>query len=149
MQPLSPSAIQFQKYSGHDKQRVTLPSSTPFEWLANPFFWSFVAKTRLAPFDEIQVIAEDGSWIAEFYVVQVGDNWAKLTLQSKTMLQSAPEDEEAMPPGYELKWGGPAIGWNILKGTERLYPSTKDKKPASKLDALTWLKNNSRNLIAA
>lgn len=148
MQPLSPSAIQFQKYSGHEKQRVILPQGVPFEWLKDPFFWSFVAKNRLAPFDEVQVIPEDGSWIAEFYVVQVGDNWAKLTLQSKTELQSSPEDDGIIPKGYEMKWGGPRVGWQILRGGERIYPSSKDKMPADKIDALNWLKNNARNLAA-
>ena len=148
MHPLQPSAIQFQKHSGHDKQRVMLPHGTPFEWLSDPFFWSFVAKTRMVPFDEIQVIPEDGSWIAEFYVVQVGENWAKLALDRKTMLQSSPDEEEKLPKGYEMKWAGPVIGYQVLRGAERVYPTSKDKKPASKLDALTWLKNNSRNMAA-
>lgn len=148
MQPLSPSAIQFQKYTGHDKQRVILPQNIPFEHLSDPFFWSFIAKNRLAPFDEIQVIAEDGSWIAEFYVVQVGDNWAKLTLRSKTVLDSSPQEEEALPQGYAIKWAGPVIGWQVLRGTDRVYPLSKDKKPAAKLDAMTWLKNNSHHLAA-
>lgn len=148
MQPLSPSQIQFQKHTGHDKQRVMLPHGIPFEHLLDPFFWSFVAKNRLAPFDEVQVIPEDGSWIAEFYVVQVGENWAKLALQSKTLLQSSPEEEEALPKGYEMKWAGPVIGYQILRGTERVYPTSKDKKPVAKLDAMNWLKNNARNMAA-
>jgi hypothetical protein len=148
MQPLSPSQINFQKYSGHEKQRVILPQGVPYDWVLDPFFWSHVAKNRLVPFDEIQILPEDGSWIAEFYVVQVGDNWARLALKSKTELHSSSEEAEDLPKGYELKWGGPVIGWSVLRNSERVYPLTKDKKPATKLDAYGWVKTNARNLAA-
>lgn len=147
MQPLSPSNIQFTKHSSHDPQRVMLPAGIPFENLTNPFFWSFVAK-RLSAFDSIEVIPEDGSWIAEFYVVQVGDNWARMALKSKTILESVATEETEIPQDYEVKFQGPVIGWGVLRKGERVYPTTKDKKPSSKLDAMTWLRNNTRNLAA-
>ena len=147
MQPLSPTAMQFAKHASHDKQRVILPAGVPVDWVKDPFFWTHVAK-RLVPFDEVQIIPEDGSWIAEYYVVQTGDNWARLVQKSKTQLESVAVEDEQIPAGYELKFQGPVIGWAVLHKTERLYPSSVDKKPASKLDAMTWIKNNVRNLAA-
>jgi hypothetical protein len=147
MQPLSPSNLQFAKHASHEKQRVILPSGVPAEWLKDPFFWTHVAK-RLVPFDEVQIIPEDGSWIAEYYVVQTGENWARLVLSSKTQLESVAIEDEHIPKDYEIKFQGPVVGWSVLRKGERLYPGTNDKKPASRLDAIQWLKNNTRTLAA-
>ncbi len=147
MQALSPTSMQFAKHASHDKQRVILPGGVPESWLKDPFFWTHVAK-RLVPFDEVQVIPEDGSWIAEYYVVQTGDNWARLVQASKTVLESVATEDEQLPKDYEVKFQGPVVGWAILRKGERLYPGANDKKPSAKVDALEWLKNNTRNLAA-
>lgn len=147
MQPLQPSNMQFAKHTNHDKQQVILPENTPFESVYDPRFWAFVAK-RFSPFDEVQVVPEDGAWIAELYVIQCDDFGARMALRSKIDLESIAAEDAALPEGYEIKWSGPRVGFSIMRGKDRIYPSSKDKVPATKLDALTWVKNNARHLAA-
>lgn len=147
MQPLSPSAMQFVKHSNHDKQQVILPDGVPFDVVNDPHFWSYVAK-RLSPFDEIQVIPEDGSWIAELYVVQCGDFGARVALRSKTTLEAIAIEDAAIPQGYSVKFSGPVVGWSVLRGSERIYPPKPYTKAADKADAIAWLKSYTRTLAA-
>lgn len=147
IQPLQSSALGFKKYASHEDYRVILPEGQAFENLLDPYFWSNVAK-KFVPFDEIQVIAEDGAWIAEFYVIQCGDNWARIALKNKLDLHATAVEDDTLPAGYSIKFGGPVVGWSILRGAERVFPQKPYNRPADKGEALEWLKVHTKNLAA-
>lgn len=80
--------------------------------LLNPYCWAHVAR-KLEPFSRIEVLAEDGSWWAEYMILKVGPNWVKVALlrdaDFREVARDAPEEDE-----LDVNFI-PARKWRVLR----------------------------------
>ena len=77
-----------------------------------PSYWAHMAP-KMTAFDHVEVRAEDGSWVAEFLVIQVDRMWAKVVLKWKFELTY-----EDNPEGMEVhivKWRGPQHRFAVIR----------------------------------
>lgn len=116
---------------------------TPFEALLDPAYWAHIS-SKLAPCDQIEVNAEDGSYYARLLVRDAGRLYAKVAelehveLDKVEVLQS----NAPLPDGHGVKWRGPVHKWSVVRGNEVL------KDGMAKAEAEAYLANYSRTIAA-
>lgn len=96
---------------------VTAPIGVAVSDLTNPEFWTHVA-SKLHPTDHIEVIAEDGTYFAELFVISAGGNWAKVAVLRQINLEYS---GEAVPPveGYYVKWSSPHTKYRAHRTSDK------------------------------
>lgn len=106
-----------------------------------PSFWAHNA-VKMSPYDQIQVRAEDGTWIAYLVVMFCERNWARVMLDRVLKVQQnteAPTESIA----HRIEWKGPHHKFGVIrtKDSEMLHSGfvTKD-------EAAVWLKNHEKAL---
>jgi len=105
-----------------------------------PHFWTHHS-TRLAPWDRIEVRAEDGSWFAELLVLATDRTWTRVHLLSRHSLTSADvsltqaSDDEvaAFRAALEVMHRGPRK-WSVVRKEGREVLS-EDKQAKSDAEA--------------
>ncbi len=73
--------------------------------------------TQLRPRDVIEAWAHDGSWMAEFVVLESGRNWtrvAKLGEHFFTARDTAMTQASGLEP-YKIEYTGPASLWRVVR----------------------------------
>lgn len=118
---------------------------TTVEQMADPAYWTNVAP-KLAPWDEIVVRAEDGSYLAKFVVVESGQRYARVALLPgyPLMLQVAePDAVDSLPNSYEIKWQGPHAKYAAIRDGNKLRDGF-----SSKGSAQAWLREHLRVMAA-
>lgn len=73
--------------------------------------------TQLRPRDRIEAWANDGSWMAQFVVLESGRNWtrtAKLSEHYFTARDTAMTQASALEP-YKVEYTGPASLWRVVR----------------------------------
>ena len=91
------------------------PALAPADLLAAPY-WSHVAN-QLKAFDRVEVLSEDAAWWAEYIVLEVGHNWAKLSLLREHSLVAATKASTVPVQAYddhEIKYRG-VRKWSVLR----------------------------------
>jgi hypothetical protein len=97
-----------------------------------PGAWATVSP-KVRPWDRVDVIAEDGSYIAELFVVQVSKLWVRTALVNFTDLSK--EDRSAdngKNDIHEVKWRGPSAKHCVVRKSDG---SVISEKHESKEDA--------------
>lgn len=104
--------------------------------MLQPAFWSHVA-AKLHPTDRIEVIPEDGTYFAEFYVVSCGRNWAKVSLlRMHELVEDTPEAASTASVEYEVQWAGGQEKARVMRLSDKAVIQSGF---ATKKDAAEWL----------
>jgi len=97
------------------RYRVTPKPGIGADDLLRPEYWAHVSK-RLPPLSEIRAICQDGTWMADYIVLNSGPNWAKVMKLAEWRLDdSAPA---AVTGEYEIEWAGPVHKWRVVRSVE-------------------------------
>lgn len=98
---------------------ATIPINTKPEDLLNPAYWAHVAN-ELKPWGRVEARAIDGTWFAEYLVLDVGRAWAKMHLLAKYNLTSAEESlsEANTQTGLKVTWRGGDRKWSVVRETD-------------------------------
>lgn len=111
------------------------------EDLLQPSYWSHMA-SQLNAYDHIEVRADDGSWVVELLVTEVGKNYAKVIVRHKYDLVGALEPA-AISVAHEVKFMGPQKKHVVI----RLSDGQSIKEGISKREeAEAWLKEYERTI---
>lgn len=86
---------------------------TKYEDVLKPEYWTHVSAT-LHPTDRIEVLAEDGAWFAELFVVSCGKNWAKVC-QLRFVELSESKPDEAPAAKFKVIWRGQVHKHAVLR----------------------------------
>lgn len=86
------------------------------EDLMKPEYWSLIAP-KCKPWDQIKVLADDGTFYGEYLVLSCGRAWVKvfemkfvnLTSSDVSVTQADAQD------GYTVKWRGPHAKWSVIR----------------------------------
>lgn len=114
------------------------------EDMLQPAFWSHVA-AKLHPSDRVEVIAEDGTYFAEFYVVSCGRNWAKVSLmRMHDLSEDEPKTEKPASGEYEVQWAGGQEKARIVRLVDKQVIQSGF---ASKKEAAEWLTKYETQLL--
>lgn len=124
-----------------------------FEWVARvahgirpeqllvPEYWAHHAAS-LAPFAEIIVHAEDGSWYARYLVLDCSRTWAKvkpilgpvfLTTQDQSLTEASNAEVEAEKAKYQLTFRG-QHKWSVVRLADKavMHEGSQQKEDAAK-----------------
>lgn len=128
--PLSPSCLYQAEYE-RTPWRVKVPEGISPEVLMQPNYWAHVAG-RFRPMALIEAYAENGSWYAEFIVVDCASTWAKLALKFPVVQLHQEVATDDVPDGYDIAWKGPMLKWCVIRKTDnqRIYEKAADKAAA-------------------
>lgn len=111
--------------------------------MLNPIYWANVAR-RLKIRDRIEVMAEDGSFVAEFMVIERHNAAAKvvtifyLELRKKDVAEVVEED-------YTLKYRGINKRWSVIRNADSvvLHEGSDSKELAA-----AWLSEHKKAMAA-
>lgn len=98
----------------------TAHANTRPEDLLKPEYWAHVA-TLMRPRARIEAWADDGTWMAEYVVLEAGRNWARLFMLEKHFLTTADvamTQADALSP-YEIAHRGPHSKWSVIRKVDR------------------------------
>lgn len=117
---------------------VTATYGMTREDIENPGFWAHHA-VRMRTKDKIEVHAEDGSFYAEYIVVNADRTWAKIVNTVYLNLAEAAvisgEQAKGISEGYEIKFRGPRK-WSVIRKADH---SILQEGMHSDADAKQWL----------
>lgn len=118
---------------------ATIPVGTLPEDLLNPAYWAHIA-TQMKPWDIVEARALDGTWYAEYLVLDVGRTFAQCHMLSHHNLTSqdvALTKLNNLSP-FDVRWRGPAAKWSVVRKSDNSVMSegmTKD-------GAIAWITEN-------
>lgn len=98
----------------------TAHENTRPEDLLKPEYWAHVA-TLMRPRSRIEAWANDGTWVAEYVVLEAGRNWARLFMLGSHFLSTrdvALTQVEALSP-FEITHRGPHSKWSVIRKSDR------------------------------
>lgn len=136
--PLEPNRVR-----GGDFIRVvycaTAFDDTKPEDLLKPEYWAHCAQT-FKPWDRIEVVANDGTWWAEYQVMEAGRAWARMFMMRKHYLTTADvAQSQVQLTAYEVKHRGPHCKWSVVRKADKTvvheFEDTRD-------GAEGWLKSH-------
>ena len=118
------------------------PNTTPEDLLA-PEYWAHIS-AQLRPRDRIEAWANDGSWMAEYVVLEAGRNWANvktlncwnLSGEDIARTSAAIAAEYAGLP-YEVKFRGEHCLWSVLRKSDN---AVMHENEGTKGGADQWLR---------
>ena len=99
-----------------------IPVSCPVEDALAPEFWAHVSQ-HLRPFDRLELMAEDRTYVADLIVISAGRGYAKVKLLAMHELAEnaeALDAEEAADVDMIVKWGGPAGKWMVIRQKDKM-----------------------------
>ncbi len=125
--------------------RVTPPVGTLAEDLCQPAYWKHVvAEIGIKPADRMDAISEDGKWFAEYLVIHVGPQHAKLQLLAEHSLEEV-TDLAKKTDTHEIKWKGPAHKYVVSRLSDG---ETIKHGFASEAAAAAWMHQNAQSIAA-
>jgi hypothetical protein len=127
--------------------QVTPEVGTEPEELLAPDYWSHNAH-QLRQRDRIEAWAEDLSWYAEYLVLDVGRNWAKVHLCENTIQEFhafEPRRANMILPGHTVAYKGLFAKWCAIRDKDGVI--LKDKCETEG-EALSWLSEHAKSLAA-
>lgn len=122
---------------GREAWLATAFANTTPQDLLDPSYWSHVSM-KMRPRARIEAWADDGTWMAEYVVLDCGRNWAKLHLLAVhhlTTADVATSQADAMSP-YEVTFRGHHAKWSVIRKTDR---AVMHEGSETMMAATTWL----------
>ena len=122
------------------------------EDLLVPGFWAHQA-TKLKPLDEIRAHAEDGTWIANYLVLDCSRTWAKVKQLSLHQLgtadvaltQASELDVKSFKDQHLVKHRGPHK-WSVVRKADG---AVLEQGMGLRDEAEAWLENHARQHVGA
>lgn len=148
---LGPNALEQFDYVSTRHSAKIQHGISPDEIL-KPAFWAHHA-LKLKPLDEIRAHAEDGTWLANYVVLDCSRTWAKVQLLSMHRLttsdvsqtQASDIEVKAFIDAHEVKHRGPHA-WSIVRRSDK---AVLEQGIAVKDDAIAWLEKHAREQVGA
>lgn len=88
--------------------------------LLDPAYWAHLS-SQMKPRDRVEAWADDGTWMAEYVVLESGRTWARLhciAAHHFTTADQARTQADAMSP-YAIEFRGPHNKWSVIRKTDR------------------------------
>ena len=85
--------------------------------LLEPSRWSLVSP-QMQPFHRVEVVADDGSWWAEYLVTDATKLWAKLRILQVVQLDEAAKSSSRQKDGFSVKYRG-AKKWSVIRDSDK------------------------------
>ena len=123
---------------GRELWLCTAFENTRPEDLTEPAYWAHLAM-KLRPRARIEAWADDGTWLAEYVVLEAGRTWARVRMLQVYHLGTedvAMTHAEAMSP-YEITFRGPHAQWSVIRKSDR---EVLHDAEATQEGAVEWLK---------
>ena len=132
--------------AAHQRQDYVaiIPHDHSLEMIEQPGYWSTIAN-QCKPFGRIEARAEDGSWIAEFLIKEVGRQFitvARLQLYRLTT-EDVAQTQVAQAVGYSVLYRGQHELWGIKRLSDDQMVHSKE---ATRDGAAAWLKEHLKAL---
>lgn len=112
------------------------------EDLLNPAVWAHHCRD-LRPWDLIEVVADDGTWFAEYRVLTVERTWARVAIVTKVNLTtqdvSQTEAQKFDSAGFEIKRRGEHAKWCVIRKKDS---SVVYEKGNTQGEAAAWLREH-------
>ena len=122
---------------------VTPEINTQYEDVLKPEYWSHVAAS-FHPTDRVEVLAEDGAWFAELFVVSCGRNWAKVCeLRFVELSESVATEVQAK---HYVKWRGQVHQHAVVRVSDK---EVIKQNFATSAEAKKWMDDYEANVIKA
>jgi hypothetical protein len=113
--------------------------------ILNPSYWANVS-AQLAPFDRIEARCEDGTWISELLVLEVGRSYVRVKQLTYHKLTTADvgQTQDARLTGFEVLWRGSHHRWSVkrLSDNEVIHTGEPDRNAAN-----TWVQEHLKALV--
>lgn len=118
---------------------------TEAEELLAPDYWANIAH-QLRQKDRIEAWSEDLKWYAEYLVLDVGRNWAKVHLCDASVEELHafdPQSANMVLTGHTIEYGGLVAKWRVVRDKDK---STLKDKCATNGEAIAWLTEYAKGL---
>jgi hypothetical protein len=138
---IKPSDMQLAEQKRAVWQAFAPPECCP-EDLLRPESWAHVAR-KVEPFSRIEVLAEDGTWWAEYMILLVGPNWVKVALMRQHDFRAVAvqaSDPETLEVNYI-----PARKWRVLRKSDG---AVLREGLATKEEANAWKQEHLKTMAA-
>ena len=119
--------------------RAVPDENTPYEMLFEPAYWSLVA-AQFVQFDEIRVIAEDGTYYAKLLVKSCDKVSAKMEELFVKKLD-APRTDQLDLGDYEVCWKGPVLKHCVRRKSDGVFVAQEIQ---FKAQAIAWVEENKK-----
>lgn len=120
----------------------SVPIDCPHEAALDTAFWAHAAR-KLTPGDEITMVPDGLAWHARFFVIDRGDNWARVALVSFTDLSAVEmASAGATVDQFDIAWKGPAWQFTVSRAGTRDEPLAKGFK--TRAEANRWVLENGK-----
>ncbi len=131
-QAINPSRLKLGEYI-RNIFTATAHEGTLVEDALNPEYWAHVSE-QFKPYDKIELRADDGSWYAEFMVLDASRTWARVKLLNQWDLTTADTSlSQATLDAYRFEFKGPHKKWCVIRNSDDAYVH---EQMASKGDAM-------------
>lgn len=129
-------------------ERMSLSEMARQEWVATaefgtlltdltkPEFFAHMAQ-RMQIYDHVEVIAEDGSWIADLIIMNKGSNWTQNHIKYKHEFKAEEVQQGLNEPEYRISWKGP----HLMFCVERIADNARIKEKMTREEAQLWLRD--------
>jgi len=118
-----------------------IPHGVTFEETLDPFFWSFVA-TSIRDNDRIEMVAEDGTWMATCHVKLATTR--TVSLEKLNYIEFDSTQQVYAVDDWLVKWNGPSHKWVYIDPTGEIV----EKGYSSEADAMKALTLYRRKIAA-
>lgn len=116
---------------------VTAELGTTLEDVLRPEYFAHFA-SRFAPYHEITVRVDDGTWYAKLVVLAVGRSWVKTEVLHAVSLSSK-DVEQTQADSYEVLYRGPTLKFGVVRKADR---SVLKDRFSTKAEAVAWAAEN-------
>jgi len=108
-----------------------------------PEYWAHVS-TKLQITDRVEAIWADNTKFAEYIVVDVGPQWAKVVITNEVDLSKASKSKEPEKPNeYEVKYGNHITKYVVVRLSDNMKIS---QDHANKEAAEQWLAEHKKSM---
>lgn len=115
------------------------------EDLLSPDYWSNITH-QLHQKDRIEAWSEDLKWYAEYLVLDVGRNWAKVHLCDASVEELhafEPQSAASILPGHTIEYAGLVAKWRVIRDKDK---ATVKDRCATNGEAISWLTEYAKGL---
>ena len=95
---------------------LEVPVSVSLEQAMESSYYAHIA-AQMEPLDNVQLCAEDGSWVADLVVQFCERNYARVVLKTLTKLEPT-RDAPASSVEHRVEWKGPALRWCVIRNSD-------------------------------
>jgi hypothetical protein len=126
---------------------ATVDAGTPFDEVLKPDYWSHIAgPKKLRAGDKIEIYPDEGHYYALLYVRDVGPQWAKVHVISKTDFDLSEARQDERDADFYVEFKAPrTTKWCVVRRADKEIMHSGE---VSRADAEIWLQNYRKALAA-